>query len=109
MKQICDILDKSQRHVMAIVNVTDDSFYSTSRTYDSSSVAKRVEQALREGATILDIGGYSSRSGAVDISVEEEWRRVRMGLSVVRNLTFDIPISIDTFRSEVVLRFGGGL
>lgn len=104
MKRICDILDKSQRHVMAIVNVTDDSFYSTSRTYDSSSVAKRVEQALREGATILDIGGYSSRPGAVDISVEEEWRRVRMGLSVVRNLTFDIPISIDTFRSEVVLR-----
>lgn len=104
MKRNCDMPDKSQRHVMAIVNVTDDSFYSTSRTYDSSSVAKRVEQALREGATILDIGGYSSRPGAVDISVEEEWRRVRMGLSVVRNLTFDIPISIDTFRSEVVLR-----
>ena len=89
---------------MAIVNVTDDSFYAQSRTMSEKAVAERAEQAMTEGATILDIGGYSSRPGAKDISVEEEWRRVNLGLKAIREVLPDVAISIDTFRSEVARR-----
>ena len=89
---------------MAIVNVTDDSFYAQSRTMSEKAVAERAEQAMTEGATILDIGGYSSRPGAKDISVEEEWWRVNLGLKAIREVLPDVAISIDTFRSEVARR-----
>lgn len=95
-------LDKAQ--VMAIVNLTPDSFYATSRHFTSSDVSRSVERAISEGATIVDLGGYSSRSGAEDVSLEEEWRRVRMGLEAVRSTGGDVLVSIDTFRSEVVRR-----
>ena len=95
-------LDKAQ--VMAIVNLTPDSFYATSRHFTSSDVSRSVERAITEGATIVDLGGYSSRSGAEDVSLEEEWRRVRMGLEAVRSTGGDVLVSIDTFRSEVVRR-----
>lgn len=95
-------LDKAQ--VMAIVNLTPDSFYATSRHFTSSDVSRSVERAISEGATIVDLGGYSSRPGAEDVSLEEEWRRVRMGLEVVRSIGGEVLVSIDTFRSEVVRR-----
>ena len=97
------LLDLSQPQVMTIINVTDDSFFEGSRTVDEQSIRARVERAVAEGATILDVGGYSSRPGAAELSVEEEWQRVRLGLTVVRSLT-DIPVSVDTFRSEVARR-----
>ena len=90
--------------VMAIVNVTPDSFFSSSRNTAYNDVVRRVEQAVGEGADILDLGGYSSRPGADDISVDEEWRRVQMGLDAVRCIGGDVRVSIDTFRSEVVRR-----
>lgn len=93
-----------QRGVMAIVNATPDSFYASSRTQSRKAVAERVEQALLQGAAILDIGGYSSRPDADDVSVEEEWIRVDMALSAAREVSDDAPISIDTFRSEVIRR-----
>lgn len=97
--------------VMAIVNITPDSFFSSSRNTAYCDVVQRVEQAVREGADILDLGGYSSRPGADDISADEEWRRVHMGLEAVRSVGADVRVSIDTFRSEVVRRayehFGG--
>ena len=77
-------LDLSQPQVMTIINVTDDSFFEGSRTVDERSIVARAEQAVAEGATILDVGGYSSRSGAKDISVEEEWQRAQRGLQAVR-------------------------
>ena len=89
---------------MAIVNLTPDSFYATSRNLTSNDVARRVERAIVEGATIVDLGGYSSRPGAEDVSLEEEWRRVRMGLEAVQSLDGEVLVSIDTFRSEVVRR-----
>jgi dihydropteroate synthase len=89
---------------MAIVNATPDSFYAASRAQSHSAIAERVEQALNEGAAIVDIGGYSSRPDADDVSVEEEWSRVDMALSAVREVAMDAPVSIDTFRSEVVRR-----
>lgn len=89
---------------MAIVNATPDSFYAASRTQSHRTIAERVEQALKEGAAIVDIGGYSSRHDADDISVDEEWSRVDMALSAAQEVAMDVAISVDTFRSEVVRR-----
>ena len=89
---------------MAIVNATPDSFFASSRTQSHDAVAERVRQAIDEGAAIVDIGGYSSRHDAEDVSVEEEWSRVEMALTATRAVSGDIPISIDTFRTEIVRR-----
>ena len=97
-------LDLSQPQVMTIVNVTDDSFFAGSRTIDKSAIVSRVQQALVEGATMFDVGGYSSRPGAKELSVEEEWNRVRIGLQAVRSVSKSVPVSVDTFRSEVARR-----
>lgn len=97
-------IDFFQPQVMAIVNVTDDSFYSASRAIDNEVLETRVREVIEQGATIVDVGGYSSRPGAVDISVEQEWQRVRCGLQAVRAVSTDIAISVDTFRAEVAQR-----
>lgn len=89
---------------MAIVNATPDSFFASSRTQSYKAVSERVAQALEEGAVILDIGGYSSRPNADDVSVEEEWERVKMAISAARQVSNDTPISVDTFRAEIVRR-----
>lgn len=91
-------------HVMAIVNVTPDSFYSGSRTISSEDIARRVERVVAEGATIVDIGGYSSRPNAEDISLEEEWSRVRRGLEAVAKVDAGVVVSVDSFRAEVIRR-----
>lgn len=92
------------RGVMAIVNATPDSFYSSSRTQSHEAVAERVRRVLSEGATIVDIGGYSSRHDATDVPVEEEWSRVEMALKATREVSSEVAISIDTFRAEIVRR-----
>ena len=102
MKSLDNIL--WQRGVMAIVNATPDSFYSLSRTQSHEAVAERVREAIEDGATIIDIGGYSSRPDADDVAVEEEWQRVKMALEATREVSQDIAISVDTFRAEVVRR-----
>ena len=89
---------------MAIVNATPDSFYASSRTQSHKAVAERVEQAMKEGAAIIDIGGYSSRRDAENILVEEEWQRVDMALAATREVAYDVAISVDTFRAEIVRR-----
>lgn len=94
----------SSSHVMAIVNLTPDSFYASSRHASYDVVRESVERAVREGATIVDLGGYSSRPGADEVSVDEEWRRVEMGLKAVRDAEVEVVVSIDTFRSEIVRR-----
>lgn len=97
-------LDLSRPKVMTIVNVTDDSFYAGSRTIDEASIERRVASAAEAGADIFDVGGYSSRPGAADISAEEEWRRVERGVAAVHRVAGDIPVSVDTFRAEVARR-----
>ena len=97
-------LDLSVPQVMAILNVTDDSFYAGSRKMEERAISERVVQAIEEGATIIDVGGYSTRPGAKDISLEEEWQRVERGLKCIRDISEDIAISVDTFRSGVVER-----
>lgn len=87
--------------IMGILNVTPDSFYAESRTSDEEHIAARVQQLMDDGADMIDIGGYSSRAGADDVSPEEEMNRLRRGLRVVRHLYPEVPISVDTFRADV--------
>ncbi|MHA7843936.1 MAG: dihydropteroate synthase [Winogradskyella sp.] len=95
------LIDLSTHKVMGILNVTPDSFYDGGQYKDESSILKQVETMLSEGATFIDIGGYSSRPGADDVSEDEELNRV---VPVVKLILKHYPkalISIDTFRSEV--------
>lgn len=87
--------------IMGILNVTPDSFYAESRTSNEEHIAARVQQLMDDGADMIDIGGYSSRPGADDVSPEEEMNRLRLGLRVVRRLYPEVPISVDTFRADV--------
>lgn len=89
--------------VMGILNVTPDSFYADSRTpmAEPERIAQRVRQMLAEGADVIDVGAYSSRPGADEISPLEEMRRLEMALSTVREVAPEVYVSVDTFRSEV--------
>lgn len=89
--------------VMGILNVTPDSFYIDSRTpmAEPDRIARRVRQMLAEGADVIDVGAYSSRSGADDISPLEEMRRLEVALTTVREVAPEVYVSVDTFRSEV--------
>lgn len=87
--------------IMGILNVTPDSFYAESRTPDEADIEARVEKMMAEGVDMIDIGAYSSRPGADDVSVEEEMRRLRVGLRCVRKLFPEVPVSVDTFRADV--------
>ncbi len=90
--------------VMSIINVTPDSFYSSARCRSEEETVRRVEQAMREKADILDIGGYSSRPGADFVSEEEEYRRLCIGLKAVRSRFPEAVVSVDTFRAGVARR-----
>ncbi|GIM59419.1 dihydropteroate synthase [Capnocytophaga canimorsus] len=95
-----ELLDLTSAKIMGIINITPDSFYENSRT-SSKDLLKKAEKMLEQGADLLDIGGYSSRPGATEVSQEEELRRV---VPVVKTLVKTFPkvrISVDTFRSEV--------
>ena len=98
------LFDFSQPRVMAILNVTPDSFFAGSRMPDAPHVERRVREAVAEGASIIDVGGYSSRPGADEVSPGEEWRRVELGVEAVRRLAPGMAVSVDTFRSEVAAR-----
>lgn len=97
-------LDPVMPQVMAIVNITPDSFFAESRSEGSGAVERRIREAVEQGASIVDIGGYSSRPGAAEVSEEEEWRRVECGLEVARRVAPEVAVSIDTFRSGIVRR-----
>ncbi len=98
------LFDFSQPRVMAILNVTPDSFFAGSRMPDAPHVERRVREAVAEGASIIDVGGYSSRPGADEVPPGEEWRRVELGVGAVRRLAPGMAVSVDTFRSEVAAR-----
>ncbi len=86
---------------MGIVNVTPDSIFADSRTYDDNAIKARVRKMLDEGADIIDIGAYSSRPGADEVSVEEETMRIAKGMMIIRQIAPDTIISVDTFRADV--------
>lgn len=88
--------------VMGIINLTPDSFFEGSRVpIDKKSVLVEAEKKIKEGADFLDLGGYSTRPGAADISIEEEIARVVPAISEIKLNFPDILISVDTFRSKV--------
>lgn len=90
--------------VMGILNVTPDSFYSCSRCEERDKITQRVHQIIDEGAKIIDIGGYSSRPGAKDVTPDEEYRRLCLGLEIIRKEIPDAIVSVDTFRADVAQR-----
>lgn len=90
--------------LMAILNATPDSFYAPSRcgcNGDGDALRRRVEQIVAEGADMVDVGGYSSRPGADDVTAQEETRRVVGAIAAVRAVDAHIPVSVDTFRASV--------
>lgn len=87
--------------VMGIVNATPDSFYAPSRNQCYDEVKACVETLVADGADILDVGGYSSRPGAAEVSASEETDRLAMAMAALRSVAPDIPVSVDTFRSSV--------
>lgn len=90
--------------VMAIINITPDSFFDGSRAYSEDDILRKVDSAVNQGADIIDIGGYSTRPNAEFVSEDEESNRVCFALDVIRKRYVDIPISIDTFRAAVASR-----
>lgn len=98
------LLDLSTPQVMGILNVTPDSFYSASRMQTEQEIAERVQQIIDEGASIIDIGAYSSRPNAVHISPNEEMDRLRMGLKIINRYHPEAIVSVDTFRAEIAER-----
>lgn len=95
------LVEYSRPAVMGILNVTPDSFYAGSRVTGTVELHRRVERMLAQGADIIDVGGYSSRPGADDVSPGEEMERVRRGVEAIRRVSADIPVSVDTFRADV--------
>lgn len=99
-----NLMDFRSPKVMGIVNVTPDSFYGGSRVETAEAVRRRVAEMRRDGADIIDIGGFSSRPGASDVSPEEEYNRLAGGLEAVRIEWPEAIVSVDTFRAEVARR-----
>lgn len=95
------LLDLSTPQVMGILNVTPDSFYSGSRMQTEEDITNRAQQILDEGATIIDIGAYSSRPNAENISPEEEMARLKTGLDILNRNHPGAIVSVDTFRAKV--------
>ena len=87
--------------VMGIINVTPDSFYSTSRIAGEQELRTRIDTLLRERASIADLGAYSSRPGAEEVSAQEEMRRLAPALRILRDEYPALPVSVDTFRADV--------
>ncbi|WP_294593018.1 dihydropteroate synthase [uncultured Bacteroides sp.] len=95
------LLDLSTPCVMGILNITPDSFYSGSRMQTEAEIAGRVTQIIAEGAHIIDVGAYSSRPNAENVSAKEEMERLRSGLEILFKVQPDAIVSVDTFRADV--------
>lgn len=96
------LMDLSEPVVMGILNVTPDSFFSGSRYRTTDSIKARAREIVAQGGKIIDIGGYSTRPGAQEVSESEETDRVMMAIEAVREVDPNTPISVDTFRAKVV-------
>jgi len=98
------LLDFSKPKVMGILNLTPDSFYDGNRHFNPTASIKQTEKMVKDGADIIDVGGYSSRPGADDISADEEEQRVIGVIKAIAKEFSNVLISIDTFRSEVAAK-----
>jgi len=87
--------------VMGILNVTPDSFYADSRKQTEAAIEERIQAILSEGGTIIDVGGYSSRPDAIEVSPEKEMERVAVALDILQRHYPEVAVSVDTFRADV--------
>ena len=98
------LVDLSKPTVMGILNATPDSFFSGSRKQSEAEIAQRANQIIEQGGTIIDVGAFSTRPGAAEVSVDEETARLRRALSIVRREQPDAIVSVDTYRPLVARR-----
>ncbi|MDR0843924.1 MAG: dihydropteroate synthase [Tannerella sp.] len=99
-----DLFSWQEPLVMGILNVTPDSFFADSRKQSEKEICERIAAILEEGAAIIDLGGYSSRPGAADISAEEEMQRLLLALVHLKAHYPNAIVSLDTFRADVARR-----
>lgn len=95
-----------QPQVMAIVNLTPDSFFDGGNYTDSSLLHQRIDTVISDGADIIDLGAYSTRPGAEEVPIKEEWKRLKPALEHIKKHHPNVSVSIDTFRSEIGERAG---
>ena len=95
------LLSLEQPQVMGILNCTPDSFFAGSRKQSEKDIAERAHQIVAEGGTIIDVGAFSTRPGAQEVSEEEGMERLRRALPVVRREQPDVAVSVDTYRPDV--------
>ena len=98
------LIDLSQPTVMGILNATPDSFYSGSRKQTEKEIADRANQIVEQGGTMIDVGAFSTRQGAQEVSEQEETERLKRALAIVRREQPNTPISVDTYRPLVARR-----
>lgn len=98
------LMDLSHPQVMGIINVTPDSFYEGSRKQTEREIAMRAEEILAQGGSMIDIGAFSTRPGAYEVSEEEEGRRLRWALNIVRREVPEAVVSVDTYRPALARR-----
>lgn len=107
------LIDLSKPQVMGILNCTPDSFYAGSRMQTEQAIATRANEIISQRGTMIDIGAFSTRPGADEVSEEEEMARLRTALSIVRHEHPDAILSVDTFRPDVarmaVEEYGAGI
>ena len=95
------LIDLATPKVMGILNCTPDSFYVGSRKQTEHDIAERANQIIQEGGTMIDVGAFSTRPGAKEVSEEEEMARLKAALQVVRREQPDAVVSVDTYRPNV--------
>ena len=98
------LISLSTPRVMGILNATPDSFYAGSRKQTERDIAQRANPIVEEGGTFIDVGAFSTRPGAQEVSEEEETGRLRRALAIVRREQPDVPVSVDTYRPRVARR-----
>lgn len=101
------LMDLANPCVMGIINLTPDSFYTSCDPGLESHVLALAERHLQEGAAFLDLGGYSTRPGAPDVTMEEEWRRLEHSITAIKAHFPEAVLSVDTFRAEIARRAVG--
>lgn len=95
-----ELMNLEEPQVMGILNITPDSFYKASRKQTEEAIRERALQIINEGASIIDVGAYSSRPSAKNISLEEEMDRLRYGLRIINDTIPNAVLSVDTFRAD---------
>lgn len=98
------LVDLSRPQVMGILNVTPDSFYQGSRKQTEAEIANRSNEIIEEGGTMIDVGAFSTRPGAFEVTQEEEMDRLKRALSIVRREQPEAIVSVDTYRPAVARR-----